>query len=346
MCRRHWWATALASCCGVMLLSGCSAGERGGVVTTSAPENRFVVGLDPARLYTGQAPPGWRPDVDQPLDAAIPLPWPDQYVTLFKQPFAPYAFRMNAALMCAHARTHPEDASAAGVLAERLFDRMVEYTTLVDDARFVLYRFAYQYEDLALASGWTSGLGNAEAIMGTLAIDECWPDPLRLETARELAAAFRVTDTSGPWFSRVLPDGHVWFEEIAVVDGPVMVLNGHLEATIALYTLWDADGRDDDLADLIDDAMAAVVDHIDDYRRPGEVPCYDLTPPCHDDYGPQRTIDQIDVLYQISGDERFRAARDQLAADIGLDLSSFDPVPRRPAASHVAAADTVAVSSP
>jgi hypothetical protein len=337
MGRRRWWATALASCCSVTLLSGCSTGERGGVATTGAEESRFAVGLDPARLYTDPPPDGWRPDVDLPLDAALPVPWPDQYVTLFRQPFAPYAFRTNAASICAHARAHPEDAPAAAVLAERLFDRMVEYTTLVDDARFVQYRFAYQYEDLALASGWVSGLGNAEAIMGTLAIDQCWPDPRRLDTARELAAAFRVTDTSGPWFARLLPDGHVWFEEIAVEAGPVMVLNGHLEATIALYTLWEADRRDDALADLIEDAMAAVVDHIDDYRRPGQALCYDLTPSCHDDYGPERTIDQIDVLYQISGDERFRAMRDLLAADVGLDPSTFVPVPRRPIATPVAA---------
>lgn len=239
------------------------------------------------------------------------MPWPEGY----KQPFAPWYYVRNAALLCAWQRDNPPSENAERI-AEELFDRMLEFTKVVDGARFVVYKFEHNYEGVTIPRGWTSGLGNGSVIAGTVMLHECWPDSRYLDTAWELAAAYGV---EGPredlWFARETPEGFRWYEEVPQTES--MILNGHIHAVTGLYYLWDRHDRDPTLEDAILRGAESVLAYLPAFRRPGQINCYDLTPPCHDDYGPARTVKQQAALFEITGDARFETWQRRFADDMG-----------------------------
>lgn len=284
-------------------------------------------GLDPDLVMTVDAPDGWQPRPDRPLDEQLPEPWPDKYVEVHGQPFNPWAYKVNASLLCAHARAHPDEATAVEPIARALFQRMLDYTLVEEEARFVIYDFPQEYKGYTVPAGGTSGLGNGSAIAGTLALDQCWPDEDYVDVAYELAEAYRVLpeDETDLWFSLVTDDGFLWFEEQPLPNGrPSMILNGHVTALTGLYYLWDRAGHDRDVLTLLRAGITAARRYAPEYRRPGRTNCYDLLPPCHDDYGPERTVRQQHVLHALSDDKRFRRLRDQFAVDMGVDPTQFE----------------------
>lgn len=292
--------------------------------TVHAKPYDITPGLDPDLVMTRPAPQDWSPDADRPLDEQLPQPWSDKYLDLFDQAFNPSGYKTNASLMCAHVRANPEDADVVRPIAEDLFDRMLEHTVTQGDARFVVYTFDKGYKGQEVQAPWVSGLGNGSVIAGTLALDECWPDDVYTDTAYELANAYTVLPHGGDlWFSFVTDDHFLWFEEMPLPDPP-MVLNGHITAITSLYYLWDRDRDNDQLAALLRAGITAAREYAPIYRRPGQVNCYDLIEPCHDDYGPERAVRQQHVLYRLSGDESFRQLRDQFADDMDVDWRQFD----------------------
>jgi hypothetical protein len=281
----------------------------------------WVLARPPPDVWTRQ---GWRPEPSLSMDDQLPQPWPEQYVKEFEQPFNPYTYMTTAAVLCAYDDSHPEDHRASEALAEQLFERLLDYTKSQNGALFVIYDFQYDYEGHVQAPGWVSGFGNGTAIAGTLALYECWPSARKLEVAYALADAYNTTNRDGEamWFTRVTEDDFAWFEEIAI-DEPQMILNGHIMAIMGLYYLWDRHGQDGGVERMLRAGIAAAHEYVPDFRRPGMVSCYDLSPPCHDDYGPERAVIQQDILWEMTGDPVFRDMRDALAEDMNIDVTKY-----------------------
>lgn len=279
------------------------------------PDGELVAGLDPLGFAAARPPTAWVPDTTVPLDEALPVPWAITSVTL-DLAFNPYVYRLNAGMLCAATEAHPEWEPMLEEIAVALVGRLLDHSAVVDGARFVEYRFPYEYEDLQLESPWVSAFGNAEAVLGTIALDRCWPTTRLDGVIAELLRAFERTEDDGaPWFRRDLTDG-VWFEEIAVPGAEVMVLNGHLQAVLALYYAWDREPGERRIEGLVHGGIRATLVHLPSYRRRGEVLCYDLTPPCHPDYGPVRTINQLDALARIAPESALQSWADLLADDL------------------------------
>ena len=294
-------------------------------------DDRFTLtpGLDPDRVLTVGPHPGWEPRPDLELDAQLPVPWPEIYLTTYRQHFAPWSFQVNAALLAAHVRKHPESRPLVQAIAEHLYDRLLEHTEQVGDARFVVYRFDRQYDGVPVRAPWTSGLGNGAAISGLMALDQTFDDPRYLRTARELAAAYRIPGPSSEhlWFSLVADEGYLWFEE-QPLDDPVqpMILNGHVTALTGLYYLRDRGGRDPAVLQLLSAGLTAAAHYAPRFRVPGTVNRYQLREPGHADYGPARTVRQQQVMYAMTGALRFLQMRDLFAADMGIDREAH-PTP-------------------
>ncbi|MFH7323269.1 D-glucuronyl C5-epimerase family protein [Aeromicrobium sp. JJY06] len=286
----------------------------------------ITTGLDPDRVLTVGPHPGWEPRPDLELDAQLPAPWPESFLTTYHQHFAPWPFQVNASLLASHVRRHPESRDLVRPIADALYDRLLEHTEPVGEARFVVYRFGRRYEGVRVRAPWTSGLGNGAAISGLVALDHAFGDPRYLATARELAAAYRIPgpSTEHLWFSLVADQGYLWFEE-QPLDDPVqpMILNGHVTALTGLYYLWDRGGRDPEVLELLSAGLTAAAHYGPRFRVPGAANRYQLREPGHPDYGPARTVRQQQVMYAMTGDPRFLELRDQFATDMGIDPEGF-----------------------
>lgn len=307
-----------------LVASGCADDSREEGVPEDVTTMRFDLarGLDPDLIFERGAPADWQPDPDPNLEQ-LPYPWPDQFVEQHDQLFHPSSYRANASMLCTWAKRNPDRADEVAPIAEALFGRMMDYTEVQGDARFIIYDFDRAYEGHELKAGWVSAYGNGAAIAGTLVLDRCWPDERYVEVAYELAEAYSVTSRDGLWFTRVTPEGFLWFEEIPVDDEPQMILNGHITAVTGLYYLWDREGQDPEILERLQAGITSVHRYGREFRRPGQINCYDLSPPCHDDYGPERTVRQQDLLFEMTGHDRFRQLRDDFAEDMDIDVTQL-----------------------
>lgn len=288
---------------------------------------------------------GWRPRTPpEPLDARLPVPWPEKYLTVFEQPFAPSVFAQNATALSRHLSTRPEDESAASRLAKELHQRLLEHTVSEDDGLLVVYGFPTGYRGIQVEPGWVSAYGNAAAILGSVKLWECFRDEDYLSTAYELfrpLATPRVLREDGPaappgkvdadrWISFVDDAGFLWFEEMPLSGHPPpMVLNGHITAVISLYYLYDRGGRDDVVLRLLDAGLASVHRYGPSYRRPGDANRYDLLDPVLPDYSPARSVRQHDALHQMTGAQAFARLRHEFAADWRKTLERQHAEPAR-----------------
>lgn len=282
-------------------------------------------GVDPFGFARSPGIPEWEPSSgDERLGLRLPYDWPAEYIERGHM-FNPWTYQQNALVLCVYARRHGSSEPLESVVSD-LVDRMLEYTVEVDDARFVVYRFEHSFEGTTVPSGWTSAYGNGVAMAGTLALHQCFGEQRYLDVVWELYEAFaRFGEAADPlWVARSLEDGSVWFEELPLGSGlQPMVLNGHIYAVWALYDLYEFSG-DGEVLELLRAGLTSIAHHGWRFRRPGETSLYDLRPPDTDDYGPARTINQQDVLCQMTEAQVFRDLRDEFAADMPEAASGVD----------------------
>jgi hypothetical protein len=270
--------------------------------------------------YRSTVPDGWRPDLTLPLDEAMPHPWTEKYVRVYKQPFVPHGFMGNAVALAGYFES--TDSPDAVVLQRRLLARMLDFSFEREGARFLLYRFAKAYRAARLGNPWTSGYASGAALIGLTAMMA-----MRVEGAAEiarevlygLARPVRLSDDrSGHWVSLVDDDGFLWFEEVPLATRPSHILNGHIRALLGLYTYFSTTG--DRLAlSLLRAGLATIEANALRFRVPGKINRYDLLEPYMADYSPERTWGQQHVLSRISGETAFAHYRDVFRADILRD---------------------------
>ncbi len=277
-------------------------------------------GLDPLGMFPTSVSEDWQPRESEyaRLGELLPFDWPERYRQEFDQFFNPWTYRQNAAALCGFVTSNGRSVEL-DVLAQELFDRMLNYTVVDRNARFVIYSFEYSREETTMKPGWVSAFGNGVVLAGTVALHECFVNPDYLDAAWELYGAFTLLkddDAGDRWITERLEDGSLWFEEYPLEEDPQpRVLNGHILGVLGLYYLYESTG-DETVLQFLQSGITAVARHVEEYRRPGEINLYDLRSPDLPDYGPARTIAQQDQLCQISLDPIFLEYRNLFAQDM------------------------------
>lgn len=282
---------------------------------------RFEISLDESRVFNVAAhrvQARWRVDSSVALDDALPFPWPEKYLTSFRQPFNPHGFFVNAAALAGEfLRTKDPEIQR---IALGLHARLREYSVLDGNARYVVYRFPKSYRRIIVVPPWTSGYASGAALIGLTLLADVKLVPEAAQDAREILAGMAEVGSPGSreelWVSFVDIDGCLWFEEMPLPQPEQpRILNGHIRALTGLYLYWVRQ-RDEQAHALLCAGILTIKRHAMDYRRPGDVNAYDLLSPAIADYGPDRTVAQQDILFRMTGDPTFAAYRDTFAADI------------------------------
>lgn len=277
----------------------------------------------------------WRPDVELPLEEALPASWDSDYTETYNQPFQPVKFWRSANVIAHFVQRNEgtSEADAAMTLLRRLIERLHEFVVEADGCSWVENRFDFEQTGVHIPGPWYGGLSNAFAILGLRRCldalgnsdsEEC--DALR-RLVRSLADAYRapfVEGQGGPerWISFVCDEGNLWFEEYPMPGGrPNLVLNGHIFALHALNearNIWPKDGY----AMLINAGALSVAERFPEFQRVGKVNIYSLRGPRKSDYMPFRTVRQQFELFLLTGDDRFLSNAMRTSVDIS---QSVDP---------------------
>lgn len=200
-------------------------------------------------------------------------------------------------------------------------DRLIETRVDRSGAYWFPYRFPWTYDNRTLRTPWYSAMAQGQALslfvrLGTATGDAKW-STAAAATWKSFPQAYSATL---PW-SSMATDRHLYFEEYAGNQPPLMVLNGHLFAMFGLYDYWRVTG-DPEVGRYVDGGATTVVDRMMPMiRKPGDVSYYCVVfAYCQRSYWQNQNYHpihswQLDTTARITGDTRFTAWADLLRKD-------------------------------
>jgi hypothetical protein len=173
------------------------------------------------------------------------------------------------------------------------------------------YRFPWTYYTRTLTAPWYSGMAQGEVLSLFVRLAEATNNPVWDNAADHTVTSFtQPHSTTAPWASLVI-DHHLYFEEYAGNQPPLLVLNGHIFALFGLYDYWRHTGSAT-AANLVDGAATTVLERIlPAVRVVGGVSYYCVQADyCQSplwqnpNYHPIHSW-QLDTLARLTGDTRF-----------------------------------------
>lgn len=157
--------------------------------------------------------------------------------------------------------------------AIRQAEGLVEMRAEREDGWWYPYSFDWTYENRTLTAPWWSGMAQGQALSLFSRLAETTNDERWLDAAHHTWVSFTQEHSeSAPW-STIIVDNHLWFEEYAGDQPPLLVLNGQIFAVFGLYDYWKLTGSPE-VAAYVDGGATTVLSIMDDIREPGDVSYY------------------------------------------------------------------------
>ncbi len=201
--------------------------------------------------------------------------------------------------------------------ARHLIDNSVDR----DGAMWFPYPFPWTYYERTLTPPWYSGMAQGTALSLFVRLAEEQPDVQEWRTAADATwkSFLQPFSTVEPW-SSLVDDSHLWFEEYAGNQPPLLVLNGHI---FALYGVYEyAVMTQDPMAVLFFDGGATtVLETMPMFRVPGGISYYCAQKvycqvPGWQNPGYQGIhVYELVMVGQMTGDPAFQTWADLLTAD-------------------------------
>jgi hypothetical protein len=201
--------------------------------------------------------------------------------------------------------------------ASVLADALIAHSELRNGGRLFPYWYKWEFGPSYLNPPWYSGMAQGQDLSVFVRLYEATGDS-RYRTIADQVFATLAQGTKGVtgWV-----DGSWWIIEYPISNADP-VLNGHVFGLLGLYDYWRVTGRG---VEELCAAVAAVRDHIDDFRRPHAAGWYDLHHLSVANAGYQAIhVSQLEALAAITGDDRFREAASEFSAD-ERDVASAKP---------------------
>jgi hypothetical protein len=247
----------------------------------------------------------------------LPVDWPKLYIETYHQPFEPYTFAINAAIMAYQIKGKALKSDAPNI--DALLAALKRYSdTLSGGALAVRYDFDNILAGGTIPAGWHSAFGNGAVVIGLLELAEATGDGEIRELADKYVDALRWQGTDS---DIVMMDGSdfLWFEETPPLNGkPTHIMNGHIATVFSLYRYWQVTG-DETVLPLVRAGLATAARYLPELRRPGQVPAYWLYDTSVPDYGPLRMINMTKTMGAISDNPVFGHIMEMLLTDSSVN---------------------------
>lgn len=207
-------------------------------------------------------------------------------------------------------------------LAEAIGTRFIEYSTMIDGARFYPYNWDHTLlgDPLDQLRGpWFSGMAQGHVLQCFTRLWQATGDDSWMTYADETAESFKkIGDSSRPGTMRTNERAELWIEEYP--DSTYKeTLNGHIFGYFGLYEYWMIT-QDDIIKQIMDGAMTTVLNVVDTHLRvPGQPSHYAILQPSQPDGYHVIHTAQILETYRITGDQRFA----ELAIRLHRDYPPF-----------------------
>ncbi|WP_345762048.1 cell wall-binding repeat-containing protein [Diaminobutyricibacter sp. McL0608] len=217
--------------------------------------------------------------------------------------------------------------------AIRQGQQLIAIHTVSNGSWWFPYSFPWTYYDRTLKAPWYSGMAQGEVLSLFVRLAEATHDSVWDNAANKTVTSFtQQHSASAPWVSLAI-DHHLYFEEYAGNQPPLLVLNGHIFALFGLYDYWRHTGNAT-VAGLIDGAATTVLERmLPAVRVVGGVSYYCVQAVyCQSplwqnaNYHPIHSW-QLDTLARLTGDTRFSTWAQLLRSD-WAPIAPFSLAPR------------------
>ena len=223
--------------------------------------------------------------------------------------------------------------------AVRHGERLTEIRVERAGAWWYPYRFPWTYYTRTLTAPWWSAMAQGQALSLFVRLAETTRET-RWDVAadRTWSSFAQPYSATAPWSSLVIDD-HLYFEEYAGNQPPLLVLNGHVFAMFGLYDYWRHTG-DAEAARYLNGGATTVLNRMMPLVRVENGPSYYCVQAeyCQSPLWQNQTYHvihswQLDTLARITDDTRFTEWSDLLRADwtppyVGLRQAEPETGPR------------------
>lgn len=145
--------------------------------------------------------------------------------------------------------------------AVRHGERLTEFRVERDGAWWYPYGYTWTYYTRSLTPQWWSAMAQGQALSLFVRLAEATGEARWDGAADRTWASFsQPYSATQPWSSLVIDD-HLYFEEYAGDQLPLLVLNGHIFAIFGLYDYWRHTG-DTEAARYLDGGATSVLDRM------------------------------------------------------------------------------------
>jgi len=204
------------------------------------------------------------------------------------------------------------------VLAKKYAAKLLEIAHQERGSLYFPYPFDFAlhgFKDDVVKAPWYSGMTQGEALSLFVRLYEITADQQYLEAAERTFKSFQNlrSDKAQPWTVWVDKEGFYWIEEYPE-DIPDQTLNGFIYGLYGLYDFYWL-RKDDSSKILIEASLTTLKRYLRDFRNPGGISFYCLKHKRASESYHQTHIKQLQILYQMTGDEYFKTMADNFYQD-------------------------------
>ncbi|GHD43533.1 cell wall-binding repeat-containing protein [Mycetocola manganoxydans] len=205
--------------------------------------------------------------------------------------------------------------------AKRNAQRLIDIAVVRDGAWWYPYKHPWTYYKRTLATPWYSGMAQGQALsLFTRLAEQTGEASWDVAADKTWASFSQPYSPKLPW-SSLSVDKHLYFEEFASNQPPLLVLNGHVFALFGLYDYWRHTGNAE-VARYFDGGATTVLDRMMPLIRVEKGVSYYCvqTEYCQSPLWQNQKYHaihswQLDTLARLSGDAEFTEWADTLRAD-------------------------------
>ncbi len=197
-----------------------------------------------------------------------------------------------------------------------LTEYLISVSSERGNGRFVVWENNFEWPGYALPKGWIGALSQAGCIKALMLASDATGDGRYEEFAEKAIAAFDV-DVSEGGLRSVRIDGaesYDWYPEYAKSDPPY-VLNGFITSVIWLGDYYTLTGNAEAKA-LYDEGVKSVIHFLPAYEYGNQWSYYDAAGHKSNSHYHELHVEQLAVLYDLTGDSIFRTYQDKWSSRI------------------------------
>jgi hypothetical protein len=203
---------------------------------------------------------------------------------------------------------NPEYLDRAKLFAQKL----IEISSESKDAIYFPCNFDFPLhgqEEEKMIAPWYSGMGQGEALSAFVRLYKITEENEYLEIAEKIFRSFTyLKGENEPWIVYVDEAGYLWIEEYPREE-PTHVLNGFIFGIYGLYDYYLL--KKDTLSkQLLQASITTIRQYISEFRNEGDISFYCLKHKVKSVRYHRIHIDQLAMLYRITGDDYFQTISD------------------------------------